>query len=96
MKCCLGLLTAELHLPESHSLKDRRRILTSLKERARQRFNISATEADFGEAWQRGGLCFSCAGSSPALVEQTLRELLAFLEDDLRVVIISPLIRFYE
>lgn len=96
MKCALGLLTVELHLADSHSLKDRRRIVNSLKERARQRFNVSVAEADFGELWQRGGLIISCAGSNAGLVEQSLRTLLAFLEEDPRVQVLSPHIRFYE
>jgi len=96
MKSCLGLLTVELHFEDSHSLKDRRRILHSLKERVRQRFNVSVAEADFGEKWQRGGLIVSSAGTSPGLVEQSLRDLLNFVENDPRVLTVSPELRFYE
>ncbi len=96
MKRVLGLLTVELHISDSHSLKDRRRVMNSLKERVRQRFNVSVAEADFGELWQRGGLIISCAGTNAGLVEQSLRSLLAFLEDDPRVLLISPMIQFYE
>jgi len=96
MKCCLGLLTAELHLENSQSLKDRRRIMNSLKERVRQRFNVSVVEADFGEKWQRGGLIISCAAVSPSSVEQSFRSIVAFLDEDPRAVLISPQVRFYE
>jgi uncharacterized protein len=96
VKYALGLLTIELHLADSHSLKDRRRIVTSLKERVRQRFNVSVAEADFGELWQRGGLIISCAGASAAQVELALRSLLTFLEEDPRALLISPRIQFYE
>lgn len=96
MKCCLGLLTVELHLENSHSLKERRRILNSLKERIRQRFNVSIAEADFGEKWQRGGLLCSCAGDNPAVVEEALRSIARFIENDPRVMMSSPELRFYE
>lgn len=96
MKCCLGRLAVELHLQDSQSLKDRRRILNSLKERVRQRFNVSVTEADFGEKWQRGGLLFSCAGDDPVFVEETLRGVARFIENDPRVLMSSPEIRYYE
>ncbi|MBU0508445.1 DUF503 domain-containing protein [bacterium] len=96
MKCCLGLLTVELHLENSHSLKERRRILNSLKERIRQRFNVSVAEADFGEKWQRGGLMISSAGAHPALVEEALRVVQRFIEEDPRVVMMTPEVRFYE
>jgi len=96
MKACLGLLTVELHFDHSGSLKERRSIMSSLKSRLRQRFNASVAEADFGDVWQRGGLIVSCAGSNPNIVEQTLRDIAAFIEQDSRVTTISPSIRFYE
>lgn len=96
MKYCLGLLTVELHIPDAQSLKDRRRILSSLKERLRQRFNISITEADFGDKWQRGGFVVSAAGQSPGALEQSLRSVVDFLQQDPRIMVITPHIRFYE
>ncbi|MFZ5432722.1 MAG: DUF503 domain-containing protein [Calditrichota bacterium] len=96
MKHCLGLLTVELFLDDSHSLKDRRRIIGSLKERLRQRFNISVAEADFGDKWQRGGLIISCAGAAPSVAEETLRAVAQFIENDPRVMAITPELRFYE
>jgi uncharacterized protein YlxP (DUF503 family) len=96
MKHCLGLLTVELHFETSRSLKDRRSIMTSIKERLRHRFNISIAEADFGDKWQRGGLIISCAGVAASQVEQSLRTVLSFLENDSRLLVIDPQIRFYE
>ena len=96
MKCCLALLTVELHFADNHSLKDRRSVITSLKERIRKRFNVSVAEADFGDLWQRGGLIISSAGSSPTSVEQALRSVLSFIDGDPRVQVIAPHIRFYE
>jgi hypothetical protein len=96
MKSCLGLLTAELHFADNHSLKDRRSVMNSLKERVRHRFNVSVAEADFGDVWQRAGLIVSAAGTSPATVDQALRSVLEFVENDPRVQVITPHIRFYE
>jgi len=96
VKHCLGLLTVELHLETSRSLKDRRSIMTSVKERLGNRFNISVAEVDFGEKWQRGGLIISCAGTSASQVEHLLRTALAFVENDPRLLVIDPQIRFYE
>ena len=96
MKYCLGLLTVELHMAENHSLKGRRSVMSSLKERLRSRFNVSVAEADFGDVWQRGGLIVSGAGASAASVEQALRGVLEFIDGDSRVQVIAPQIRFYE
>lgn len=96
MKYCLGLLTTELHFENSQSLKDRRRIMNSLKDRVRQRFNVSVMEANFGEKWQRGGLIVSCAGPTEAGVNEVFRSVVSLIEEDPRVMIISPQVRFYE
>jgi hypothetical protein len=96
MKHCLGLLTMELLIADNHSLKGKRSVINSLKERIRSRFNVSVAEADLGDVWQRGGLIISGAGVSSATVEQALRNVLAFLDGDPRVQVIAPEIRFYE
>ena len=96
MKHCLGLLTVELLIADNHSLKGRRSVMGSLKERIRHRFNVSIVEADFGEVWQRGGLIVSGAGVTAASVEQALRGVLEFIDGDPRVQVMAPQIRFYE
>jgi uncharacterized protein YlxP (DUF503 family) len=96
MKHCLGLMTVELYFENSQSLKDRRRIMNSVKERIRRRFNVSVVEADLGDKWQRGGFVISCAGVQAGAVEQSLRSLVGFLEEDPRITSVSPQMKFYE
>lgn len=50
----VGVLTLELHVSESHSLKDKRHVLKSLKDRLRHKFNVAVAEIDAQELWQRG------------------------------------------
>ena len=52
-------MTWELHLNGCQSLKDKRRILKSLKDRLHQRFNISVAETGHQDLWQRAEL--TCA-----------------------------------
>ena len=49
----IGLLTLEIYIPDARSLKDKRQVLRSLKDRLRQRFNIAIAELDGQETWQR-------------------------------------------
>lgn len=46
-------MTWELHLNGCRSLKDKRRVLKSLKDRLHQRFNVSVAETDHHDLWQR-------------------------------------------
>ena len=49
----VGLLTLELHLPDAQSLKDKRQVLRSLKDKLRTSFNVSVAELDGEELWNR-------------------------------------------
>jgi len=49
----VGLLTLELHIPDAQSLKDKRQVLRSLKDRLRRDFNVAVAELDHHDAWQR-------------------------------------------
>lgn len=58
----IGILLLDLHVPNAHSLKDRRSVLTSLKGQLRNRFNIAVAEVDTTEKWQRATLGISTLG----------------------------------
>jgi uncharacterized protein YlxP (DUF503 family) len=49
-------MTWELHLAACRSLKDKRHVLKSLKDRLHNRFNVSAAETDHHDLWQRAEL----------------------------------------
>lgn len=49
-------MTWELHLSGCQSLKDKRRILKSLKDRLHKQFNVSVAETGHQDLWQRAEL----------------------------------------
>lgn len=51
---CIGVLTVELRLDESHSLKEKRHVVKSLQDRLRHKFNVAVAEIGFQDLWQRG------------------------------------------
>ena len=52
----IGVRSWELHLPGAHSLKDKRAVLSSLKDRLHNEFNVSVAETGRQDAWQRAEL----------------------------------------
>ena len=56
----VGILSAELHFPESGSLKGKRKFVKSAKAQLQQRFGASVAEVDHHELWQRARLTLSC------------------------------------
>jgi uncharacterized protein YlxP (DUF503 family) len=49
----VGLLTLDLYIPDAQSLKDKRRVLRSLKDKLRREFNVAVAELEHHDAWQR-------------------------------------------
>jgi len=67
-------MTWELHLPASQSLKDKRHVLKSLKDRLHHRFNVSAAETDHHDLWQRAELTVGVVTTDRGHAERVLRE----------------------
>ena len=70
----MGLTTWELHLEGCHSLKDKRHILRSVKDRLRQKFNVSVAETDHNDLWQRAELTVCVVSNERAHAEDVLRQ----------------------
>jgi len=70
----IATLTFELAIEHAQSLKDRRQVVRSLKDRLRHGFNISIAELDDALLWNRATLGVVAISSSPAYLGGQLRE----------------------
>jgi uncharacterized protein YlxP (DUF503 family) len=72
----VGVLTLELFFPYARSLKDKRRILRSFKDRTR-RHNVAVAEVDFQDKWQRALVGVVTLNRQQSIVEEVLGRVLA-------------------
>ncbi|HYY68443.1 MAG TPA: DUF503 domain-containing protein [Terriglobales bacterium] len=64
----IAFLTLELRIEGAHSLKDKRQVLRSLKDKLRNGFNVSVAELDATDLWQRATIgVVSISGSQEYL-----------------------------
>ncbi|HYR41865.1 MAG TPA: DUF503 domain-containing protein [Terriglobia bacterium] len=70
----IALLTLDIHIPHAHSLKDKRMILRSLKDRLRSKFNVSVSEVDHQDLWQRSQVSVVTVGSDEQFLHKVLHE----------------------
>ncbi len=68
----VGVCTIDLHLPGVGSLKGKRQILLSLKERIKNTHNVSIAEIDANDLWQRAVLGVACVANDGRYVNQVL------------------------
>lgn len=78
MAAFVSLLEVRLHQGESHGLKEKRKLVQSLKAQIRQRFGASVAEIDGQDTWQRTTLL--CALVGDAAVDARTDELARFIE----------------
>lgn len=69
----VGVLTLELRLQNSHSLKDKRHVVQSLKDRLRSKFNVAVAEIDYQDLWQRAAVAAVTVSSDQVHAEKVLR-----------------------
>jgi uncharacterized protein YlxP (DUF503 family) len=84
----VGLLTLELHIPDAHSLKDKRQVLRSLKDKLRKDFNVAVAELEHHDVWQRSVIGVVTISNE----EKHLKEVLAKVLDEADRILGSSLI----
>jgi len=69
----VGLLTLEIHIPDAQSLKDKRQVLRSLKDRLRRHHNVAVAELEDQNLWQHAVVGVVTLSNSAGHVEQMLQ-----------------------
>ena len=70
----VATLTLELGIEHAQSLKDRRQVVRSLKDKLRHSFNISVAELDEALVWNRATLGVAAISGSAVYLAGQLRE----------------------
>jgi len=68
----VGVCTIDLHLPGIGSLKGKRQVLLSLKERIKNAHNVAIAEVDGNDLWQRAVLGVACVANDGRQVNRVL------------------------
>ncbi len=76
----VGLLTLELFLPASGSLKEKRQVIQGLLRRLRNRQNVAAAEVGYQDLWQRATVAFVSVGASQTILDQIFDAVVAEAE----------------
>jgi uncharacterized protein YlxP (DUF503 family) len=72
----VGLLTLELHIPDAQSLKDKRQVLRSLKDKLRREFNVAVAELEHHDTWQRSVVGVVTLSNEEKHVKEVLQKVL--------------------
>ena len=82
-------LELDIYIPESNSLKDKRRIVKSLISRCRQKFNVSISEIDAVNNPRHSIIGVAIVTNANSYADQILDKCIALIEGEYRVEIIT-------
>lgn len=92
----IGLLTLEIHIPDARSLKDKRQVLRSLKDKLRAHFNVAVAELAHQETWQRSRVGVVSISGDPKHLEESLAAIAGESERVLGRDLVSQEIEYFE
>lgn len=85
----LGTLRIVLQIPQSRSLKTKRQVIKGLKDRLKNKFNISVAETDDNDLWQRATLGVAVVANEHIFVEQVLESVETYIASNPEVIIVD-------
>lgn len=83
----IGVCTWDLVISGAHSLKEKRMVVRSLKDRIGGKFNVSVAETAHQDLWQRAEISVAVVGTDTAFVDSVLSKVDRLVESEARVMI---------
>ncbi len=74
-------VTWDLALPGCSSLKEKRSVIRSLRDRLMHKFNVSVAEVEDNDLWQRLTLGVTCVTNDSRYANEVLSKVVSFVED---------------
>jgi hypothetical protein len=92
----IGLLTLEIHIADARSLKEKRQVLRSLKDRLHAHFNVAVSELDHHDVWQRSKIGVVTISNDGRHLEESMSAIAAESERVLGRDLISQDMLYFE
>ena len=77
----VGVLIIDIMISSSASLKEKRYVVKSIKDKLKHKFNVSVAELDFQDKWQRSELGIAFISNEYSHAENSLQKVFRFLDE---------------
>lgn len=91
----VGILRVEIYIPGVRSLKEKRKVVKSLKDKIRHHYNVSVAEVDYSDKWQRSVIAVAQIGNDNAYIGKNLDTIYRWLTESYEIQVIDKLIEFF-
>lgn len=76
----VGVCTVKLYIPGNCSLKGKRQVLKSIRDRVKNRFNVALAEIDDNDLWQRATIGMAAVSNDSSHVTSLLTNAVNFIQ----------------
>lgn len=76
----VGILTLEIDIDGAYSLKEKRMVVNRIRDRVRQKFNVSIAEVDDNDIWNHACMGVAAISNEQAHANAMLSNVVAFVE----------------
>jgi uncharacterized protein len=91
----VGTLSLKLAIYDARSLKDKRRVVKSLTDRLRDRFNVSVAEVGSLDRWQQAELGVALVANDGGFVESALAKVVDYVRQDTSASLVDCQTEFF-
>lgn len=91
----VGVKTFDIHIPGCRSLKEKRFVIRSLKDRIRTKFNVAVAEVDNQDLWQRATIAVASVNEHKRYLDGLLEKVSEVFANERRIVILSEEVEFW-
>jgi uncharacterized protein YlxP (DUF503 family) len=78
--CQIAVLFVSLHIPHATSLKDKRMVIKSIKDKARVKFQVAVCEAGGEDKWQVATLAFCAVSNDNRYLDSCMQNILTMIQ----------------
>lgn len=91
----VAVKTFDIHIPGCRSLKEKRFVIKSLKDRIRTKFNVAVAEVNNHDLWQRATIAIASVNEHKRYLHGLLEKVSNLIADERRIVILSEETEFW-
>lgn len=85
----VGLLTVYFHIPECHSLKEKRSVIKPILAKIQNSYKVSVAEVGFQDRWQESMLACVIVGTQNSYCESVLQNIYEFIMDNFQNIVVA-------
>jgi uncharacterized protein YlxP (DUF503 family) len=91
----IGVLTLEIYIPYSHSLKEKRKTLNKIKDRLKKKFNVAFAELEYLNKWQRSKIGLVTLNTQKSMIEKIFQKIVREIEENIEGEILQTEIYYF-